>query len=208
MKIEVWSDIACPWCFLGKHRIEAAVKQFGGEHEIVYRAFELDPRTPRVFEDGLSHADRIAAKLRMPRAKLDAMHDKMRAMGEADGIDFQFDRVKGGNSFDAHRLIRLARERGIQAQVKERMMAAYFTDGEPIGDRDALTRIAVAAGLDAADVADVLGSDRFTAEVRADEQEANELGITGVPCFVIDRKLAVPGAQSIEVLVQALGEAA
>ncbi len=207
MRIDVWSDIACPWCYLGKHRIEAALARHGGEHELVFHAFELNPGAPRAYDDGLTHTQRIAKKFGASPAQIDTMHARMKGMGTEDGIDFHFERVQGGNTFDAHRLVRLGLESGVQAAVKERLMKAYFSDGEPIGDHDALARLGADAGLDLAEAKAMLASDRFTAEVRADEAEANELEITGVPFFVIDGKVAVSGAQPIDLLVQALAAA-
>jgi predicted DsbA family dithiol-disulfide isomerase len=208
MRIDVWSDIACPWCYLGKHRIEAALARHGGAHELVFHAFELDPNKPRRYDDGLTHTQRIAKKFGRSPAEIETMHARMLGLGTEDGIDFHFDRVQGGNTFDAHRLVRLGLERGVQAAVKERMMKAYFTDGEPIGDPEVLARVAGEAGLDVAEARELLAGDRFTESVRADEAEAQELGITGVPFFVIDGKVGVSGAQPIDVLVQALAAAA
>ena len=207
MRIDVWSDIACPWCYLGKHRIEAALARHGGEHELVFHAFELNPAAPRRYDDGLTHTERIAKKFGASPAQIDTMHARMQGLGTEDGIDFHFERVQGGSTFDAHRLVRLGLERGVQAAVKERLMKAYFTDGEPIADRDVLARVAGEAGLDVAEAREMLAGDRFTAVVRADETEAQELDITGVPFFVIDGKVAVEGAQPIDVLVQALAAA-
>ena len=207
MRIDVWSDIACPWCYLGKHRIEAAVAKLGGEHELVFHAFELNPGAPRRYEDGLTHGERVAKKLGVPPAQLEQMHARMTGMGREDGIAFQFDRVQGGNTFDAHRLVQLGLERGVQAAVKERMMKAYFADGEPIGDREVLVRLAVEAGLDRDEAADVLATEKFTREVRTDEAMAQANGISGVPFFVFDKRLAVSGAQPVDVLVQAMQQA-
>lgn len=207
MRIDVWSDIACPWCYLGKHRIEAALVKHGGDHELVFHAFELDPAKPRVHDDGLTHTQRIARKFGASPAQIETMHARMKGLGTEDGIDFHFDRVQGGNTFDAHRLVRLGLERGVQAAVKERMMKAYFTDGERIGDREVLARLAAEAGLDVTEARELLASDRFSDSVRADEADAQENGITGVPFFVMDGKVAVSGAQPIDVLVQALAAA-
>jgi predicted DsbA family dithiol-disulfide isomerase len=208
MRIDVWSDIACPWCFLGKHRLDEALAHVGGDHEVVYRAFELNPGAPKTYDDGLTHTERIARKFGASAEQIETMHARMRGLGEEVGIAFEFDRVQGGNTFDAHRVVRLGLERGIQPAVKERMLRAYFTDGDPIGDRDALVRIAADAGLDASEVRELLAGDRLTDEVRADEAMAQELGITGVPFFVFAGKLAVSGAQPLEVLIQALTRAA
>jgi predicted DsbA family dithiol-disulfide isomerase len=208
MQIDVWSDIACPWCYLGKRRIETAIARSGGAHTLVFHAYELNVKTPVSYADGLSHTERIAKKYGRSVAEIEAMHARMRAMGEADGIDFRFDRVRGGNTFDAHRLVALGFSKGIQVQVKEAMMRAYFTDGEALGDKDALARIATGAGLDATEVAELLAGDRYASHVRGDEEEAQELQITGVPFFVLGGKVAVPGAQSIDVLLQAMNAAA
>ncbi len=208
MRIDVWSDIACPWCYLGKHRIEAALRKVGGEHELVFHAFELNPTAPRRYDDGLSHGERLAKKLSIAPAQLEQMHARMTGMGRDDGIDFHFDRVQGGNTFDAHRLVRLGLERGVQLAVKERMMKAYFSDGDAIGDHDTLLRIAVEAGLDRDEASDVLSTEKYTRDVRADEAMAQSNGISGVPFFVFERRLAVSGAQPVDVLVQAMEQAA
>lgn len=208
MRIDVWSDIACPWCYLGKHRIEAALGRLDGEHELVFHAFELNPAAPRRYDDGLSHADRLAKKLGIAPPQLEQMHARMTGMGREDGIDFHFDRVQGGNTFDAHRLVQLGLDRGIQAAVKERMMKAYFSDGDAIGERETLIRLAAEAGLDRAEAADVLATEKYTREVRADEAMAQSNGISGVPFFVFERRLAVSGAQPVDVLVQAMEQAA
>jgi predicted DsbA family dithiol-disulfide isomerase len=135
------------------------------------------------------------------------MHAQMGALGREVDLDFQFERVRGGNTFDAHRVVRLGLERGVQAAVKERLLKAYFSDGEPIGDAEALARLGGEAGLDAAEVRTLLAGDRLTAEVRADEAAAEQIGITGVPFFLLAEQLAVPGAQSVDVMVQALAQA-
>ncbi|HSN26463.1 MAG TPA: DsbA family oxidoreductase [Kofleriaceae bacterium] len=208
MRVDVWSDIACPWCYLGKHRIEAALRKLGGEHELVFHAFELNPGAPRRYEDGLSHGERLAKKLGIAPPQLEQMHARMTGMGRDDGIEFHFDRVQGGNTFDAHRLVQLGLERGIQPAVKERMMKAYFSDGAAIGDRETLVRLAAEAGLDRDEASDVLATEKFTREVRADETMAQANGISGVPFFVFERRLAVSGAQPIDVLVEAMQQAA
>jgi predicted DsbA family dithiol-disulfide isomerase len=207
MRIDVWSDIACPWCYLGKHRIDAAVAKLGGEHELVFHAFELNPAAPRRYDDGLTHGERVGKKLGVAPAQLEQMHARMVGLGREDAIDFHFDRVQGGNTFDAHRLVRLGLERGVQAAVKERMMKAYFSDGAAIGDPETLVRIAAEAGLDRDEAADVLATEKFTAEVRADEAMAQANGISGVPFFVFDKRLAVSGAQPVDMLVEAMREA-
>jgi predicted DsbA family dithiol-disulfide isomerase len=207
MRVDIWSDIACPWCFLGKHRFDAALARTGLTAEVVFRAFQLDPHAPRAYEDGSTHTQRIAKKFGTSAAQIDVLHTRMRAMGESDGIEFHFDRVCGGNTFDAHRVVRLGLAHGNQAQVKESMLRAYFSDGEAIGDPGTLVRVGAEAGLPRDEVHALLAGDRFAAEVRADERTAADMGITGVPFFVIDNRIAVGGAQPVEVLVQALSAA-
>jgi predicted DsbA family dithiol-disulfide isomerase len=208
MKIDIWSDVVCPWCYLGKRRIDDALAHFGGEHEVVYHAFELNPGAPRTYDDGLTNTERIGRKIRASPADVEAMQARMTRMGAEAGVEFRFDRVQSGNTFDAHRIAALGLARGAQAAVVERLMKGCFTDGEAIGDRDVLVRLAGEAGLDVAEARDMLAGERFTDEVRADEERAKELRITGVPFFMLGGKIAVAGAQSVEALVQALTAAA
>jgi predicted DsbA family dithiol-disulfide isomerase len=210
LSVDIWSDIACPWCYLGKRRFEAALAQFAHRDavEVRWRAFELDPRAPRERDPSEgTHAERIARKYGATVAQIDARHAQMRAMGEALGIDLRFDLVRGGNSFDAHRLIQLGRAHGRQGEVKDRLLRAYFTEGAAIGRADVLAPLAAEAGLDRAEVEAVLAGDRFAREVRSDETVAQELGVTGVPCFVIANRYAVSGAQTPEVILGALDRA-
>jgi predicted DsbA family dithiol-disulfide isomerase len=209
LRIDIWSDIACPWCYVGKRRIEQALAQFAhrGEVEIVWRAFELDPRAPRVRDAAQSYAERLAAKYGTTPAQGQAMIDRMVATAAQDGLDMRFDRIRPGNTFDAHRLLHLAHERGAQDALKERLLRAYLTEGQAIGEPDVLRALAGEVGLDAGEVSEVLGSDRYTTEVRQDEALARELGIHGVPFFVLAGKLGISGAQPADVLLGALGRA-
>jgi predicted DsbA family dithiol-disulfide isomerase len=207
MKIEIWSDIACPWCYVGKRRFESALAQF--EHaddvEVVWRSFELDPNAPRLRE-GSQH-EHLAEKYGMPVERARAMNERMTSEGKKEGIEFDFDRVRMGNTFDAHRLVHLAAESGRAAAMKERLMRAYFTEGESLADSDTLVRLGAEAGLDADRVREVVGSDAYATDVRADEQRARALGITGVPFFAIDERYGVSGAQPAEVLLGAVRQA-
>jgi predicted DsbA family dithiol-disulfide isomerase len=207
--VEVWSDIACPWCYVGKRRLEAALAGMAERAavEVVWRAFELDRAAPRAQPEGVTYAQRLARKYGTSVEEGQAMIDRMTAVAAGDGLDFRFDRIRPGNTFDAHRLLHLARERGVQGAVKERFLRGYMTEGEPIGDPAALTRMAVEAGLTAADVRRVLGSDGYAREVRDDEEEASRLGIHAVPFFALGRRFAVSGAQPVELLQQALRRA-
>ena len=207
MRVEIWSDVVCPWCYVGKRNFEAALSRF--EHrddvEVIWRAFELDPSAPAEREgDYVAH---LARKYGMSVEQARKMIETMSATGAKAGVALDFDRARPGNSFDAHRLIHLAGQQGVQDAVKERFLRATFTDGEPIGDRDALLRLAVEAGLPQADAASVLANDVFAAEVRAEESLALELGISAVPFFVIDRTFGIPGAQPPDVILGALERA-
>lgn len=206
LTVEVWSDIACPWCYIGKRRLEAALAGFAhaGEVDVVWRAFELDPKAPAVQPDAPPMAERLARKYRTSPAQAQTMIDRVVSTAAGDGLGLRFDRVQPGNTFDAHRVIKLAAAQGRADAMKERLFQAYFVDGEAIGDRAALARLAGEVGLDAAAVAEALASDAHTAEVRGEEDEARDLGISGVPCFVIDRRIGVSGAQPADVLRGAL----
>ena len=209
LRVDVWSDIACPWCYVGKRRLEAAIGQMAGtgQVDLVWRAFELDPRAPRVQPPGSTYAERLARKYGTSLAEADAMIHRMTSIAAADGLAFRFDLARPGNTFDAHRLLHLARERGVQGALKERLFRAYLTEGEPIGDPTSLARIAPEAGLDRDEVGRVLASDAYANEVRADEEEARRLGIRAVPFFVLGGVYGVAGAQPVEILCQALVKA-
>jgi len=213
LRIDIWSDIACPWCHVGKRRLEAALADFPRKDavEIVWRAFELDPSAPRERDRDVSYAERIAKKYGSSPKEAEAMITRMTDVAREDGLDFHFERIRPGNTFDAHRVLHLALVRGgwrVQDAVKERFLRGYLTDGEPIGDPETLVRLAADAGLDAEEVRATLASDQYTADVRADEEEARELGINGVPFFVLGGKLAVSGAQPSTLLLRALDQAA
>ena len=209
LRIDVWSDIACPWCHVGKRRLEAALAQLPdrGDVRVHWRAFELDPSAPREREASGSYAERIAKKYGSSVTEAQRRIDQMTRIAREDGLDFHFERIRPGNTFDAHRVLHLADERGRQDAVKERFLLGYLTEGEPIGDPETLVRLAAEAGLDAEEVRGTLASNAFAADVRADEREANELGISGVPFFVIGGRYAVSGAQPTEVLLGAIQRA-
>jgi len=207
MKVEIWSDVVCPWCYIGKRRFEQALAGFPhrDEVEVVWRAFELDPSAPR--ERTGDYAGHLAAKYGVPLGQAQQMIDNMTTVAAQDGLDFRFDLARPGGTFDAHRLLHLAAERGVQDALKERLLRATFTEGEPIGDPETLVRLTAEAGLDADEARAVLASDRYAAEVRGDEEQARAYGITGVPFFVVDGRYGVSGAQPAEALVQVLAQA-
>jgi predicted DsbA family dithiol-disulfide isomerase len=207
VKVEIWSDVVCPWCYIGKRRFEAALERFEhrDEVEVLYRSFELDPEAPPVREG--EPAAHLAAKYGVSVEQARTMQQRVVDNAAGEGLAFRYDIARGGNTFDAHRLLHLAAEQGVQAQLKERLMAAYFTQGEPVGDREALARLAGEAGLDAAEAAQVLAEGTYADAVRDDEAQAAALGITGVPFFVLDRRYGVSGAQPADVLLNALRQA-
>jgi predicted DsbA family dithiol-disulfide isomerase len=209
LKLEVWSDIACPWCYVGKRRLESALKLFPHAHDVqlVWRAFELDPAAPAERQRDLSHVAYIARKYGISVAQAQKSTDHLLQVARAEGLAFDFVNIRSGNTFDAHRLLHLGYDRGVQGALKERMMKAYFEQSELMSDHGTLVRLASEAGLDAGEASDVLASDSYAKAVRADEAQARELGITGVPCFVFDRRFAVSGAQSSDVLLSALQQA-
>ena len=204
MKVEIWSDVVCPWCYVGKRRFEQALAAFPQREqvEVVWRSFELDAQAPR--ERTGDYAALLAAKYGFSVERGQQMIDTMTATAAQEGLDFRFDRARVGNTFDAHRLLHLAAERGVQDAVKERLMHATFTEGEPIGDRETLVRLAAEAGLDADEARQVLTSDRYAGAVRADEQQARAYGISGVPFFVVDGRYGVSGAQPAGALLEVL----
>jgi predicted DsbA family dithiol-disulfide isomerase len=207
VQVEIWSDVVCPWCAIGKRRFETALAGFEhrDEVEVRYRSFELDPTTPRTVEGNATQ--RLADKYGVPLAQADAMQQRVIEQAAGEGLDFRFERARPGNTVDAHRLLHLAADRGRQAELKERLLLAYFTEGEPIGDVDTLVRLAGQAGLDEGEARSVLESDKYLADVREDQATARMLGISGVPFFVLDRTFGVSGAQPAEVLLGALRQA-
>ena len=209
LRIDIWSDIACPWCYIGKRHLEQALEKFAhkAEVDVVWRAFELDPSAPRIRDTSQTYAERLAKKYGTTPETAQQRIDQMVGVAAKDGLDFRFDRIRPGNTFDAHRLLHLAHERGIQDAVKERFLRAYMTEGQAIGDPEVLRGLAREAGLDEAEAREVLEGKRYAAEVRTDEGLARELGISGVPFFVLDGRIGVSGAQPAEVLLGALDKA-
>ena len=207
MRVDVWSDVVCPWCFIGLSNLEQAVAGFahGDEVEVVLHSYELDPDAPQ--QDDRSLNELLAKKYGATTEQIEAQQHRITQLGAEAGIDFQFDRAKRANTFESHRLLHLARERGVQLELKHRLGRAYFTDGELLADHDVLRKAAADVGLDPAEVDEVLSSDRYAAEVRQDEEAGREIGISGVPFFVIDGRLGLSGAQPPETLQQVLERA-
>jgi predicted DsbA family dithiol-disulfide isomerase len=207
VRVDIWSDVVCPWCYLGKRRFEAALGAFehASEVEIRWRSFELDPRAPSV-RDG-DQAARLASKYGLSIEQARMAQDRLTALAAAEGLQYRLDRTRPGNTFDAHRLIHLAGDRGRQSEVKERLLAAYLCEGQAIGDTAVLLAEGVAAGLNPADVSQVLDGDAYARDVRADEIEARDRQITGVPFFLIDGAFGIPGAQDDETMLTILRRA-
>jgi len=207
VNVEIWSDVACPWCYIGKRRFDVALSRF--EHrdavEVRWRSFELDPSAPKVRDE--PYLDRLATKYRMSLPEADALIDRMIEAGAQNGVVLRFDKAKPANTFDAHRLLHLAADRGSQAKLKDRLFRSTFTKGAPTADPDVLVAVATEAGLDADEARSVVEGDAYAAEVRTDERRAAELGITSVPFFVIGDGYGVSGAQTPDILVEVLDEA-
>jgi predicted DsbA family dithiol-disulfide isomerase len=204
MQVEIWADVVCPWCYLGKRRFEQALDRFPhrDEVEVIYRSFELDPAAP----PGVTRptVDVLASKYGMsPEQARDAqLQMEQRAAG--DGLTFHLEDLRSGNTRDAHRLLQLARAQGRQAELAERLYRAYFTDQASVFDHSSLAGLAAEAGLDPDEVRAVLASDEYGQAVDADERTALSFGISGVPFFVIDRRYGISGAQPAQTIVEVL----
>jgi predicted DsbA family dithiol-disulfide isomerase len=207
MTVDVWSDVVCPWCFVGKRRLEAALATLPWRDavDVRWHAFELDPAAPAKAEG--TYAERLARKYRMPVAGAQQMIDRMTEAGRDDGIAFDFGRAQPGNTFDAHRLLQQAAHERRQDALQERLFRAYFSEGAAVSDRETLLRLAGEAGLDGERARAVLYGDAWGEAVRADERQAAALEVRGVPFFVLDGRYGVSGAQPVELLRQALERA-
>ncbi len=207
MHVEIWSDIACPWCYVGKRRFEAALADF--EHRddvrVTWRSFELDPTAPPARD--VDSAQHLAEKYALSREEALAMQARVTDVAAAEGLDFRFDLARGANTFDAHRVLHLAAAHGRQDATAERIMRAYLGEGELISDHATLERLAVQAGLPADEVRELLAGDRYAADVREDERTAAALGIHAVPFFVVDRRIGASGAHPPAALLELLRQA-
>jgi predicted DsbA family dithiol-disulfide isomerase len=207
MKVEIWSDVVCPWCYIGKRRFERALAQFDGaaEVEVIWRSFQLNPDHPK--GGRTAHDDYLSAKLGATLEQVRALNDRVIRLATAEGLDYDFDRYQVVNTFDAHRLTHFAKARHLGAEIQERLLRAQLVDGELLDDPETLVRLGVEVGLDADDTHRMLDSDAHAADVRDDLREARELGVNGVPFFVIDRRFGVSGAQETELFLQVLHHA-
>ncbi len=210
MLIEIWSDVVCPWCYIGKRRIEKALAEFAHADavEVHWRSYQLDPGAPT--EPTENASDMIARKYGQSPAGAQQMQDRVEAVAAEEGLLFRLSQTLHLNTVDAHRLIHLAHEQGgngLQGRVKEALLAAYFTQARNVADDSVLREVVVGAGLGAARVDEVLASREFEAAVHADIEQAQAYGATGVPFFVIDEKYGVSGAQPTETFTQVLDRA-
>jgi predicted DsbA family dithiol-disulfide isomerase len=207
LTVDVWSDVVCPWCRIGRAELERALAAFphSDDVEVTWHSYELDPHAPAITDEPL--AVQLARKYGIEPEQAEGMFDDVRERARPLGLDLRFEIARPGNTFDAHRLLHLARARGCQDALKGRLFQAYFTEGAAIGDPEVLSRLAVEVGLDPDEVRDVLASDRYAQDVRADEEQAGAYGVRGVPFFVIDGRYGVAGAQSAEHLASVLDRA-
>jgi len=205
IKIDVWSDIACPWCYIGKRNLEnglaaASADDDAPQVEVTYHSYELSPDTPVDFEgDELQF---LADHKGMPREQVQQMLERVTAVAAEAGLEYRFDLLKHTNTVKAHELLHVAKAAGRQHEMAERLMAAYFTEGRHVGRVEDLVDLAADVGLDRDAVREALESERHLPDVRADQQQAQAYGITGVPFFVIDGKYGVSGAQPAEAFAQ------
>jgi predicted DsbA family dithiol-disulfide isomerase len=202
--VEIWSDIACPWCYIGKRRFEAALEQFEHRDEVrvTWRSFELDPAAPT--ERPGDRAARLAEKYGITVERAREMEHHLTDTAAGEGLEFRFDQARSGTTFDAHRLVHLAHEHGLQDAMKERLLRAYFSEGQLMADPETLVHLGVETGLDEDEIRQMLAGDRYAEQVREDEHTAGRLGISAVPTFVIDRALGASGAQPPEALLELL----
>ena len=207
IKIDIWSDIACPWCYIGKRKFEAGSGLFAGagdgrDVEVEYHSFELSPDTPVDF-DG-SETDFLARHKGIPAAQVEQMLERVTGIASSVGLEYDYDNLKHTNTVKAHELLHFAKAQGKQLELAERLFRAYFVEGRHVGRVEDLADLAAEIGLDRAEALAALESDRYLSDVRADQATAAEYGINGVPFFVIDGKYGVSGAQDAQTFAQVL----
>jgi len=206
VKVDIWSDIACPWCYIGKRKFEEGVRRFGGEVEVEYHSFELSPDTPVDF-DGTA-ADFLAGHKGLPKAQVTQMIDSVIGIAGAVGLDYDYDALQHTNTVKAHQLLHYAKDRGRQVEMKERLLRAYFIEGRHVGRVEDLADLAAELGFDRAGVVRALEADEYLPAVRGDQAQAAAYGINGVPFFVFEGKYGVSGAQDPAVFAEALTQVA
>lgn len=206
MNIEIWSDVACPFCYIGKAHLEKALEELPGSEnvDIIWRSFELNPNAP--VEPKADIYDTLATKYGQDREWAIQMNNNMTRMADNAGLNFNMNEVKPTNTFNAHRMIHFAESKGLQNEMKERLLKAYFTEGKNVGDVSTLAELAGEIGLDTNEAMKVINEKQFTDEVLKDVERAHKIGVQGVPFFLINNKYGLSGAQPIEVFIEALNK--
>jgi predicted DsbA family dithiol-disulfide isomerase len=204
VKVEVWSDVVCPWCYIGKRRFEAALVQFEAADtvEITWRSFQLNPDYPVGTRE--PHDVHLAHKLGATPAQVEQLNERVVALAAAEGLDYHFETYVTVNTFDAHRVTHLAKSLGLGLPIHERFLRAQLVEGEVLDDPDTLVRLAAEVGVPEAETRRVLATDAYAAGVEADIREAHAIGVNGVPFFVLDRRYGISGAQPAELFLDAL----
>ncbi|MEO6943947.1 MAG: DsbA family oxidoreductase [Lacisediminihabitans sp.] len=204
IKVDIWSDVQCPWCYIGKRKFEKGAAQFGGDVDVEYHSYELAPDTPVDF-DG-TPIDYLSQRKGMPIAQVEQMLERVTGIAASVGLDYHYEDVHQTNTVKAHELIHYAKARGRQLDMKERLLKAYFVDGRHVGRIGDLADLAAEIGLDRDDVVRSLEANEYLADVKADVAQASEYGIQGVPFFVIDGKYGISGAQEAETFAKVLAQ--
>lgn len=206
MRVDIWSDVVCPFCYIGKKRLEAAAQEAGIELEVHWHSFQLDPEAP--VRQEVSNSERLAQKYGRTVAELEEMQRNIAEMAKAEGIEFNWEGANSGNTFNAHRLIHLAQSKGLGNEAQEAFFYSYMTQGLAIGERETLEDVAARIGLNPVEVDDLLDSEEYADFVKFDQEVAHEqLKVTGVPFFVFDQRVALAGAQPKEVFLQVFEKA-
>ncbi len=207
VKVEIWSDVVCPWCYIGKRRFEEALEGFEhrNEVEVIWRSFQLDPGAPHSSDTTVT--EHLATKYGVSKLKAEEMNSRVTGVAAEVGLEYHLEDAKYSNTFDSHRLIHLGAEHGLQGEVKERLMRAYFTEGKAIGDPDTLVQLVSEVGIDKDEARAVLESDTYAHDVERDLERGRAFGISGVPFFAINERYGVSGAQPADDIREALGQA-
>ncbi len=206
MRVDIWSDVVCPFCYIGKKRLEAAAQEAGIELEVHWHSYQLDPEAPMRQE--VSNSERLAQKYGRSVAEVEEMQRNIAEMAKAEGIEFNWEGANSGNTFNAHRIIHLAQSKGLGTDAQEAFFYSYMTQGLAIGERETLEDVAARIGLNPVEVDDLLDSDEFSDFVKFDQEVAqDQLKVTGVPFFVFDQRVALAGAQPKEVFLQVFEKA-
>ncbi len=206
MRVDIWSDVVCPFCYIGKKRLEAAAQEAGIELEVHWHSYQLDPEAP--VRQEVSNSERLAQKYGRSVAEVEEMQRNIAEMAKAEGIEFNWEGANSGNTFNAHRIIHLAQSKGLGTDAQEAFFYSYMTQGLAIGERETLEDVAARIGLNPVEVDDLLDSDEFSDFVKFDQEVAqDQLKVTGVPFFVFDQRVALAGAQPKEVFLQVFEKA-